>query len=120
MKITRRGATSVIGVCWVILGVGFFFIPDVHSIDDWFDNIRPWAWIITGAIAVVNPLLVHATKYLLVTMAVLVTERAAVFTILTLTGERPLGWYSAFIWLVVYLAPLFAAALPKGRLDEEE
>ena len=115
MSITRQSATAIIGVCWVILGAGFFVIHDVPGIDDWFDKIRPWAWIVLGLLAVVNSYLPKLDRYLLVAMSILVTERVVLFSILTITGERPLGWYSAFIWIVVYLAPLFASALPKDR-----
>ena len=115
MRITRQGATAIIGVCWIILGIGFFVIPDVPGMDAWFDNVRPWAWIIIGLLAVVNTYLTKLDRYLLVAMAILVTERVTLFAILTITGERPFGWYTAFVWIVVYLAPLFASALPKGR-----
>ncbi len=116
--VTRRWASAILGIIWVIYGSIFVATAEPRSVfgDQW-EDARGWVWMAAGALVIATAGL--GRHWPLAILGGLAGERIAVLAWLTVTA-RPavqLGDLAALTaWCGVMLAVILTVGLPeRGR-----
>ena len=106
--LTRPRALVVVGVLYVLLGVGWLVIGERPELLPWLAAVRPWAWVLSGLVVIATR---GRAPHPIAGLGALAAERVVVLLALTPTTQ-PLGWYSALWYVALWWAVLTSASLP--------
>lgn len=111
--LTRSTALRLIALLWIALGWGFTVISPRPELVTWLSDVRPIIWVAAGAWVLGTASHPRLYGWGITAMGALVGERITALLLAVVDGRSPSAWFSAATWLGVYLAVLFAAALPE-------
>ena len=111
----RTLALRIVAILWIVLGWGFSVIPGRPDTLPFVASIRPGLWMLTGAFVLATAGHPRLSWWGIAVMGALVGERITALLILQVTGQSDFAWYSAVLWLGIYLAVITSASLPRER-----
>ena len=111
----RTLALRAVAILWIVLGWGFSVVPRRPDTLPLIASVRPELWMLTGVFVLATAAHPRLCWWGIAVMGALVGERITALLIMQATGQSDFAWYSAVLWLGVYLAVISSASLPRER-----